>query len=510
MKLSQALATLLAIYSFVGGRVAFASFPNTGFKMMAYQAGWRSCYDSTNTPFTHLIVGFQGTYTGCKDCQEYKCSTDCTIPEMKPLCNLGSDVNMMMDSANAKTQVEKWQEDGLKVLLSVGGDGQNKCWDSSKDNTESSCTASNAGNLATAIVNLVTKQGFDGVDVNFEPEANDDNMAFLVEFTRLLRTQLLPEKIITHAPPDSKVEKGTLYFNNLKNIKDNINFLLPQFYNGVANLQANGFDGKAQTLFTDLQGTSDEKLFDAKQLVIGVCNGDGCDGHGLPDPTSTPHSVVTIVDQLNAFACPNGGIFLYSLVLDAGTNFDANGWGNAAKTGHLDTCTTADPVVPTAAPITLAPTTLAPTTLAPTTLTPTTLAPTTLAPTTLAPTTLAPSPAPVPIRDVKIKKSKAKNPVIKAERPAISKAKSLKSSKAKSPKTSASKGRLFQTGNTNFNQVLTTDQLQNICSNYCVNQAAGVASSVTISGSSSHVSSTATSVSSKTTTVATTSGTYSG
>jgi hypothetical protein len=51
----------------------------------------------------------------------------------------------------AKDQVQTWQTANLKVSLSIGGDGQNKCWDAKDGNTESTCKTDNVGTLVMTL-----------------------------------------------------------------------------------------------------------------------------------------------------------------------------------------------------------------------------------------------------------------------------------------------------------------------------------------------------------------------
>jgi len=266
---------------------------------------------------------------------------------------------------------------------------------------------------------------------------------------------------------ESAGDSTAQFFQSIQNdqaYRNSISWIQPQFYNGNRIVKTQGIDGANsghQSTWDIFDGLA-KQLFggDYSKVVFGFCAA-GCDGHETT--ADEAKSVIGDIQKKDQFACI-GGAFFWEVLLDT----SSPGWSNTMADA-LSSCKATTP---------------APTTLAPVT--------------TPAPTPIQEDKTPVLIRGVKIKKSKAKSPT---------------SSKAKSPKTSVSKARLFQTGNTNPNQVLTIDQLQNICSNYCVNQAAGVASSVassvTISGSSSHISSTATSVSSETT-VSTTTGNYSG
>jgi len=471
-------------------------------RLVGFQQGVfnKDCLDFANSKYTHIIVAFVVTYTGFDGCTPapdcYSCSTTCQLlPVARDLCKdaSGTSLQLTRDRTDltalqaVRDQISKWRGNNeRKVLISIGGAGQDKCW-----STKTTACKDNQGTLASDLANLVTDYGFDGVDIDYEvspankaeSDVGQEDLDFLKEFTKSLRTRLPAEKLLSHSPRDDAMESKAEYFKSLQKdaeYRNSITWIQPQFYNGMRNVVKDGIDigqadnESAKTIFGNLV-----KLFgDANKVGFGFCLKD-C------TPVATSTEAISVIQKIKEATniCAIGGVFMWELANDS---IEGTSWGNSVADEALKSSC--------AGPVTQAPTTLAPVT--------------TLAPTTLAPMlTPAPTPiqedinkTPVLIRGVKIKKGKAKSPV-------ISKAKSPKSSKAKSPKSS--KGRLFQTVNTNPNQVLTVDQLQNICSNYCVNYAAGVASSVTISGSSSHISSTATSVTLGTT-VSTASGNYSG
>jgi hypothetical protein len=141
---------------------------------------------------------------------------------------------------------------------------QNNCWDYCFGKEEA---------LSTSLVNIVKNQKFDGVDIDYEycydiagkqsgrcPQRNptlySDAKAqtFLSTLTSKLRTKLdalqssngynRGRYIVTHAPMDSDLTPSTsAYFQILKARNADLDFLMPQFYNGVTMPAVDGIAG---------------------------------------------------------------------------------------------------------------------------------------------------------------------------------------------------------------------------------------------------------------------------
>lgn len=145
----------------------------------------------------------------------------------------------------------------------VTGD-QNNCWDYCFGNEEA---------LSTSLVNIVGNQKFDGVDIDYEycydiagkqsGRCNQRNLSlysdakartFLNTLTSKLRTKLNALQasngynrgryIVTHAPMDSDLNPTTsAYYQILKTRNADLDFLMPQFYNGVTRPGVDGIAG---------------------------------------------------------------------------------------------------------------------------------------------------------------------------------------------------------------------------------------------------------------------------
>ncbi len=156
----------------------------------------------------------------------------------------------------------------------------NNCWDYCFGKEEA---------LSTSLVNIVNNQQLDGIDIDYEycydiadqqsgkcpqrhPSLYTDAKAqtFLYTLTSKLRTKLDALQasngynrggryIVTHAPMDSDLTPSTsAYFQILKSQRADLDFLMPQFYNGATRPAMDGVAGtgsgavSAAVIFTSL------------------------------------------------------------------------------------------------------------------------------------------------------------------------------------------------------------------------------------------------------------------
>jgi len=94
-----------------------------------------------------------------------------------------------------------------------------------------------------------------------------------------LITQVMFHFLLVYTPqvPDSP------YYQILKEQHNNLDFLMPQFYNGITKAHTDGFDGvgRAQTKTSTLYNDLVNDMFDGKaeKVVFGFCISD-CSGQG--------------------------------------------------------------------------------------------------------------------------------------------------------------------------------------------------------------------------------------
>lgn len=161
------------------------------------------------------------------------------------------------DIAAAKTK-------GQKVIISVGGETG-----SISVNSEAS-----AANFANSVYSLMTKYGFDGVDIDLE---NGINATYMTSALRQLSSKAGSGLIITMAPQTLDMQSvGSGYFQVALNIKDILTVVNTQYYNSGTML---GQDGKVYA-----QGSVD---FLTALAAIQLENGLRPDQVGLGLPAST-------------------------------------------------------------------------------------------------------------------------------------------------------------------------------------------------------------------------------
>jgi hypothetical protein len=181
---------------------------------------WLPCPDIEKIKgYTKVIVSFAVSYTWQPS--KNLCDTTCKIGSPVPICN-----NLAQPGL-----IEEWKAAGTKVLLSFGGAGMggswagdvNDCWEHCFDRVDS---------IVSQLKEIVSRQGFDGVDIDYEYFLTARSAAFLTDLTIKLKAELGADKILSHAPMDSDLDSGDMYFNVLKNVAPFVDYLLPQYYNG--------------------------------------------------------------------------------------------------------------------------------------------------------------------------------------------------------------------------------------------------------------------------------------
>jgi chitinase len=171
---------------------------------------------------------------------------------------------------------------------------QNNCWDYCFGKEEQ---------LATNLVSIINNQKFDGIDIDYEycydiagtqsarcPQRSSlytdvKAQTFLNDLTSKLRVKLDALQLtngynpgryeVTHAPMDSDLTPSTSkYFQISKARHQDLDFLMPQFYNGVTRTQTDGVYGSpsyisAGALFSSLAND----MFNLKphKVVFGFC-----------------------------------------------------------------------------------------------------------------------------------------------------------------------------------------------------------------------------------------------
>lgn len=374
-------------------------------RLIAYVGNWQPCPSPTQTDaYTHIVVAFAVTYTWSRD--KNICNTECALAPSVTVC--GNGINQQL--------VNEWRAQGKRVLLSFGGAGMGGSWLSDNNNCWDYCFGKEE-ELSTALVDIMQNQGFDGIDIDYEYCYDKDNsrhsgcyqttelytdtkaQTFLATLTELLRQKLDAlggqHYELTHAPMDVDLLTDSPYYLILQSLSSNLDFLMPQFYNGITRPIEDGFansdagDSSAATVY----GNIANDMFDGEpeKVVFGFCISD-CSGTGS---NSNGDQAATVLSDIktynnNEFVC-NGGAFFWVADADSGGSWSDPVWEEVEKTAGCSLTSS-----PTQSPTPRATDPTEPPTSAPTT-SPTTSAPTT-SPSEPQPTDepITPPPAPLP------------------------------------------------------------------------------------------------------------------
>jgi len=224
-------------------------------------------------------------------------------------------------------QVQKWKSMGKKVILSFGGagmggswDGLNNCWDYCFGKEEY---------VVDRLVALNEQLGMDGVDIDYEYfyEDNQNDLGFtrgeeaikfLTDVTVELRRKLPSDAIVTHAPMDADLVPDSAYFRMIQRLPYTLDFLMPQYYNGVTRAHVDGFDQSGVGLmaaYDHYQALVDDIFAgDATRVVFGFCI-DECSFSGSNSGSQTS---VSVMNQIQSFYPCHGGAFFWVVNDDVG------------------------------------------------------------------------------------------------------------------------------------------------------------------------------------------------
>jgi hypothetical protein len=133
-----------------------------------------------------------------------------------------------------------------------------------------------------------------------------------------LRNNLPVGSVVTHAPMDVDMLPGTAYFVLLQRISYTLDFLMPQYYNGVTRPAADGFQNSnagQMAAYVHYQTLVD--IFfggDATRIVFGFCISDCSSTGSNASPNQAAAVMVSVGDS---YAC-HGGAFFWVAQHDGG------------------------------------------------------------------------------------------------------------------------------------------------------------------------------------------------
>merc|ERR1719203_1690680 len=183
----------------------------------------------------------------------------------------------------------------------------NDCWDY--------CYGKEAS-VISQLDSIVQDQNFDGVDIDYEyfydtePARN-----FIRTVTTGLRETLPIGTEITHAPMDPDLLPHTEYYKILKDVANDLDFIMPQYYNGNTRPVSDGIDGTGAGSISALSHyeTLVDDMFDgdATKVVFGLCI-NGCAGQA-----TGPEAAMIMSDLRDHYPC-NGGAMFWMVSEDMG------------------------------------------------------------------------------------------------------------------------------------------------------------------------------------------------
>jgi len=315
-------------------------------RLIAYLGNWEACPSAQQVDkYTHIVIAFAVSYTWSPS--KNNCSPTCEIA-IPPIC---------ANQANAAL-VQQWQAAGKKVILSFGGAGMGGSWAGDNNNCWDYCFGRET-QVVNRLTYIVNEMGLDGVDIDYEYYYENNQhgrgftkgaeaQKFLKDVTLGLRNSLPQGSELTHAPMDPDAMPGNKYYDVLVEVASSLDFLMPQYYNGVTRPAADGLSGtgigsvSALSHYTDL--VNNMFAGDATKIVFGFCIFD-CSGTGS---NAAAAEAVSVLTELGKYYPCNGGGFFWVASDDTGGS-----WSNAVSNviqPHAG-CSNAPTVKPTTTPV---------------------------------------------------------------------------------------------------------------------------------------------------------------
>ncbi|CAB9516523.1 Chitin binding domain [Seminavis robusta] len=278
-------------------------------RMIAYLGNWQACPTAAQlAQYTHIVIAFAVSYTWAPN--KNQCSPTCEIAT-PPICNNAANPSLLNDL----------RAQGKKIIVSFGGAGMGGSWAGDQNDCWEYCYGRES-NVVAQLTSIVDDLGADGVDIDYEYFYEDNQNGsgfskgtqaqnFLTQVTVGLRNSLAPNAIVTHAPMDVDMEPNTMYYQLLKDISFTLDFLMPQYYNGVTRPVVDGIDGTGAGSSSALvhYSTLVDDLFngDATRMIFGFCISD-CSGTGSNADANQAAELITSLAQ--HYSC-NGGAFFW-------------------------------------------------------------------------------------------------------------------------------------------------------------------------------------------------------
>ena len=277
-------------------------------RMIAYLGNWHSCPTAAQlAQYTHIVVAFAVSYTWAPG--KNSCSPTCEIAT-PPICNNNANPDLL---AELKAQ-------GKQIIVSFGGAGMGGSWAGDQNDCWEYCYGRET-QVVNRLTEIVNELDADGIDIDYEYFYEDyqngsgfskgaEAQNFLSQITVGLRNSLPSNAIVTHAPMDVDLEPHTAYFQLLKEISHTLDFIMPQYYNGVTRPILDGVDGSGNGALSALSHYNIlvNEFFggDATRMVFGFCI-DDCSATN--SNASGDQAAQVMIDLASSFSCHGGAFF---------------------------------------------------------------------------------------------------------------------------------------------------------------------------------------------------------
>jgi len=228
-------------------------------------------------------------------------------------------------------------------------------WDSDINDCWENCYGRES-QVTNQLVKIVSDMGLDGVDLDFEYDVTPKAVTFLNEVTTGLRNNLPAGSEITHAPMDPDIMPNKPYYEQvLKVTGHQLDFLMPQYYNGYTRPVIDGIGGTGSGSVSALSHytTIVDNIFggDPNRMVFGFCISD-CGGTGSNANGLQASKIMT--DLALTYPC-NGGAYFWVAEHDTAgswSSYVGSTINDLASTGCFHPPTTPQPTIsPTPKPI---------------------------------------------------------------------------------------------------------------------------------------------------------------
>lgn len=174
--------------------------------------------------------------------------------------------------------------------------------------------------------------GLDGIDIDYEYYYDDGQnnsgftkgtqaQKFLKDVTLGLRNKLPSTAEISHAPMDADLVVGKGYYNVLVETASSVDFLNPQYYNGITRPAIDGIDGaqfgRVSTLLHYTNIVDNIYGGDATKVVFGFCI---LDCIGTNSNVNGAQAAKIMTDLSTHYKC-NGGAFFWVMTDDVNADW---------------------------------------------------------------------------------------------------------------------------------------------------------------------------------------------